>query len=652
MADQNTQFYAILTNVGAAKQANADALGVPWKITQMGVGDAGGTEPTPNATQTRLINEWRRAPLNQLKVDEKNNAIIVAEQVIPAEVGGKWIREIALYDADGDLVAVANCPPTYKPLLNQGSGRTQVVRMNLLVSSSSNVELKIDPAVVLATREYVDSRITEEINKLDNKQSVRAATTGNIVLAGLQVIDGVQLVADDRVLVKNQAAGKDNGLYLAAVGAWSRAADADASAEVTPGLVVAVEQGAAQADTIWQLITDAPIILGSTALTFRDITDGFARLLSPAFAGTPSATTPEQFDNSSRIQTTAFAKRMGVEYSGFAPLTVSTVLGVSSVGGIVTAASPTPINITLPPTSAVPEGAAVEVFNSGSGALTVLAAGSDVLASQVAAVIPVVLGMGDSAEFVKVSSTWRLRGGSMLLKYAAVMSGKGWPTRPQFDSDQYLATTEFVQRSLGSYSGLVTYPGNVALAITDVGKLVSLSGSASIVTLPDAALVPQGALVTILAGVGGSTVQAKAGQVVTALNGALGPFAMTAASQGVFRRLANGSGWVLEGGDASLKYSALFGASLDQMGWAKRPDGLIEQWGQGQTDANGLIYITFPIAFPNAVFNITPMHLGSLSLMHNVMGASLTKTSCQVRIQNAANGAQAGWTAMWRAIGN
>ncbi|MDO7900620.1 phage tail protein [Pseudomonas sp. K1(2024)] len=159
MVDQNSQFYAILTNVGAAKQANADALGISWKITQMGVGDANGTDPTPNATQTRLLNEWRRAPLNQLSVDEKDKAVIVAEQVIPADVGGRWIREIGLYDADGDLIAIANCAPTYKPLLSQGSGRTQVVRMSLIVSSASNVQLKIDPSVVLATREYVDSLI-------------------------------------------------------------------------------------------------------------------------------------------------------------------------------------------------------------------------------------------------------------------------------------------------------------------------------------------------------------------------------------------------------------------------------------------------------------------------------------------------------------
>lgn len=265
MVDQNSQFYAILTNVGAAKQANADALGIAWKITHMGVGDANGTDPTPNANQASLINEWRRAPLNQLKVDDKNSAIIVAEQVIPADVGGRWIREIALYDADGDMVAVANCAPTYKPLLSQGSGRTQVVRMNLIVSSSSNVELKIDPSVVLATREWV----AEELAKQDFKHSVLAATTGNIALSGLQTIDEVVLFAGARVLVKNQVAAKDNGLYTVAVGAWTRCTDADVSAKVTPGMLVLVERGTVNGDSAWQLLTNAPITLGVTALAFE-----------------------------------------------------------------------------------------------------------------------------------------------------------------------------------------------------------------------------------------------------------------------------------------------------------------------------------------------------------------------------------------------
>ncbi|CAM3403175.1 phage tail-collar fiber domain-containing protein [Pseudomonas plecoglossicida] len=274
MVDQTSQFYAILTNVGAAKQANADALGVPWTFSQMAVGDGNPNNlespplPLPTASQTALLNEWRRAPLNQLKVDPSNAAVIIAEQIIPADVGGKWIREIALYDADGDMVAVANCPPTFKPLLSQGSGRTQVVRLNLIVSSSSNVQLKIDPSVVLATREWVEG----ELAKLDFKQSVVVATTANIALSGLQTVDGVVLTAGARVLVKDQTAGKDNGIYVVvAGGAWSRSADADLSAEVTPGLMVSVEKGTANGDSVWQLVTDAPITLGVTALTFEAV---------------------------------------------------------------------------------------------------------------------------------------------------------------------------------------------------------------------------------------------------------------------------------------------------------------------------------------------------------------------------------------------
>lgn len=171
MIDANSQFFAILTNVGMAKQANADALGIPWLITQMGVGDANPNgladppNPVPSASQTKLLSEWRRKPLNQLKIDPVNPAVIIAEQIIPADEGGKWIREIGLYDEDGDLVAVANCAPSFKPLLSQGSGRTQIVRMNFIVTSTGNIQLKIDPAIVLASRAYVDAAILEVLPK-------------------------------------------------------------------------------------------------------------------------------------------------------------------------------------------------------------------------------------------------------------------------------------------------------------------------------------------------------------------------------------------------------------------------------------------------------------------------------------------------------
>ncbi|TDT57192.1 tail collar domain [Enterobacter sp. AG5470] len=156
-----TKYFAILTNLGAAKLANATALGRQLKLTQMAVGDANGALPTPDAAQTALINQKRIAPLNTLTLDPGNASQIIAEQVIPETEGGFWIREIGLYDDEGSLVAVANCPETYKPQMQEGSGRTQIVRMLLAVSSPSSVTLTIDPAVVLATRNYVDDKVIE-----------------------------------------------------------------------------------------------------------------------------------------------------------------------------------------------------------------------------------------------------------------------------------------------------------------------------------------------------------------------------------------------------------------------------------------------------------------------------------------------------------
>lgn len=155
------KFYTLLTEIGAAKLASAAALGVPLKITQMAVGDGGGALPTPSAQQTTLIGEKRRAALNMLYIDPQNSSQIIAEQVIPETEGGWWIREVGLFDDTGALIAVGNCPESYKPQLAEGSGRTQTVRMILITSSTDNVTLKIDPSVVLATRQYVDDKVLE-----------------------------------------------------------------------------------------------------------------------------------------------------------------------------------------------------------------------------------------------------------------------------------------------------------------------------------------------------------------------------------------------------------------------------------------------------------------------------------------------------------
>lgn len=468
MADQNSQFMAILTAVGEARLANAQALGIAWNITQLGVGDGNGAEPMPDRLQNALLNERRRAPLNQLKVDPNNASIIIAEQVIPEDVGGWWIREIGLYDEAGDLVAVANCPPTFKPQLAQGSGRTQVVRLNLLVSSTQSITLKIDPSVVLATRAYCDGKVAEELAKLDHKQSVRAATTANIALNGLQTLDGVVLVAGDRVLVKNQVTAKDNGLYIVAAGAWARAGDADLSAEVTAGLVVHIEQGTTLADTRWQLVTDGVIILGTTELTFQDVTKGYAPLASPAFTGNPSAPTPAQFDASQKIATMEALQRALGNYSGQNNYAVATVLTAADAGKLVVSTNGSAI--TLPLSANVVEGTLIVVMASAT-ACAVQKQGADTLSAQGSEPGPFTLPANTFAVFrrLKGGGGWSMDGGDFALKYSPMfkhyIASSGFKAHPSGEIEQWGTSPDIPAGGSVTITLPIAYTGGILSAV-------------------------------------------------------------------------------------------------------------------------------------------------------------------------------------------
>ncbi|MGR7478221.1 phage tail-collar fiber domain-containing protein [Klebsiella aerogenes] len=193
------KYYAILTNQGAARLANATALGTKLNLTQMAVGDASGKLPTPDPAQTALINQQRIAPLNMLTVDPANASQIIAEQIIPENEGGFWIREIGLYDDDGVLIAVANCPETYKPKLAEGSGRTQTIRMILIVSSTTAITLKIDPSVVLATRKYVDD-VIEAHAKSRNHPDATTKEKGLVQLSSATNSDSETLAATPKAV--------------------------------------------------------------------------------------------------------------------------------------------------------------------------------------------------------------------------------------------------------------------------------------------------------------------------------------------------------------------------------------------------------------------------------------------------------------------
>ncbi|HDR2689834.1 phage tail protein [Enterobacter ludwigii] len=156
------KYKTVITKAGAEKLAAATVPnGKKVNFTAMAVGDGGGQLPTPNASQTKLINEvWRHA-LNKISQDKKNKNYVVAELLIPPEIGGFWMREMGLYDDTGTLIAVGNMAESYKPALAEGSGRAQTVRMVIMVSDIASVELTIDTSTVMATQDYVDDKLAE-----------------------------------------------------------------------------------------------------------------------------------------------------------------------------------------------------------------------------------------------------------------------------------------------------------------------------------------------------------------------------------------------------------------------------------------------------------------------------------------------------------
>ena len=303
----STKFYTLLTDIGAAKLASAAALGVPLKITHMAVGDGGGVLPTPDAKQTALVNEKRRAALNMLYIDPQNSSQIIAEQVIPENEGGWWIREVGLFDESGALIAVGNCPESYKPQLAEGSGRTQTVRMVLITSSTDNITLKIDPAVVLATRKYVDDKALELKVYADDQMAKH-------------------LAAPDP---HSQYAPKESPTFTGTPKAPTPAAGNNTTQVATTAFVQAaltalINGAPATLDTLKEIaaaINNDP----NFSTTINNALALKAPLSSPALTGTPTAPTAAQSVNNTQIATTAFVKSAIAAMVGSAPAALDTL---------------------------------------------------------------------------------------------------------------------------------------------------------------------------------------------------------------------------------------------------------------------------------------------------------------------------------------
>ncbi|WP_240539585.1 phage tail protein [Pseudomonas rhizophila] len=577
-------YYTLLTDAGIAYETACKAAGTPIKLSQISVGDGGGEVYNPAATATALKREVWRGPLNALFQDEKNPSWLLAEVTIPPDVGGWYVREAGIWTDTGILYAIVKYPESFKPVLaTSGSGKEFYIRSIFETSNAELVTLLIDDTVVKATRAWVAGYVADELAKLDRKQSVRVATTANIVLSGAQAIDGIAVVAGNRVLVKSQTLAKDNGIYVAANSAWVRAKDADANAEVTSGLIVSVEEGTTLANTIWQLITDGGIVLGTTALAFQNITQGFAPINSPALVD-PTANTPSIFDSSKLLATTEFVERAKGNYRGFLNATSNTTLVASTAFGSMVSCLGT-FNITLPAANSGGAGGTVSLRNRGTGVVTILCPGSDNIKSGSLIKTTMVMPAGSTLDLTTDgTSGWWASGSAQIADSTAINS------------------------LIGNYSGVKIITSSTALTVNDTGCLII--GSAGLagldVTLPKLSTTTSGQSIIISAGAGSFNLRAFADDLIS-----IGLSVLSVVPIDVFESIilvSHVGGWRVVSGTVLNKYSGMFSTSIGPSGSQDFPSGLIRQWGtfNAPSIASGAyvgLVITLPKAFPNGLLS-------------------------------------------------
>lgn len=175
------QFYTILTNVGKAKIANATLLNSNLTLKTLKVGDGNGTYYNPTEDQEDLKNTVHECAIGAIYIDKKNPNWIISETIIPGSVGGFTIREVGLFDAEGDMIAVGKYPETYKPVVANGASKDLNVRTIFEVSNAENVTLNLDPSVIIATKEDINN-LQEQID--ENTAQLKDLANPSILING------------------------------------------------------------------------------------------------------------------------------------------------------------------------------------------------------------------------------------------------------------------------------------------------------------------------------------------------------------------------------------------------------------------------------------------------------------------------------------
>ncbi|EPD0862578.1 TPA: tail fiber protein [Escherichia coli] len=329
MSTTTRKFKTVITDTGAKKLAQAAAPdGKPVRLTHMAVGDGGGTLPTPDSKQTRLVHEVWRHTVNRVILDATHQNRIIAELVIPPETGGFWIREIGVFDEHGDLIAVGNTAESYKPTVAEGSGRAQTFRTILTVSSTATVALTVDNTMVMATVDYVDDKLKEheqsrrhpdasltakgfvQLSSATNSVSETQAATPKAVKAAYDLANGKYTAQDATTarkgLVQLSSATNSTSETQAATPKAVKAAYDLANAKYTAQDATTAQKGIVQLSSATNSTSETLAATSKAVKAVMDETNKKAPLNSPALTGTPTTPTARQGTNNTQIASTAF----------------------------------------------------------------------------------------------------------------------------------------------------------------------------------------------------------------------------------------------------------------------------------------------------------------------------------------------------------
>ena len=584
-------YFAILTEVGEAKLANAIALGQTLKLKSLAVGDGNGNLPMPERKQKALVREVRRAGLNQLTIDPANTSQIIVEQVLPEDVGGWWIREIGIYDEAGDLCAVANCPPSYKPLMAEGSGRTQVVRIVLIVASTAAIELKIDPSVILATRKYVDDQnITVRAYSDEQLAKHLAAADPHPLLAKVAYVDQKDTSArayGDQQLAQHQAATDSHPLL--AKSAYVDQQDSNVAAYGDQQL--AKHQAAADPHS--------------------------------QYSKKEVATLPK-FNASSKLASAEFVQQAHGSMVKYVDLNANRTLTADDMGAALyftapglTLTIPSPDSLGIPHNS----GKYVKLFGLNQSTGTIVSGAGTVIGYDVGDVKKIVVKQGQFITLMATSAqVWQVIDSTAeMWRNADFVDyfNNTAPTQPQRDSSKKIATTEFVRRTQGSMTGYTRVETDRSLTTEDAGSVLLLGNVAVVLTLPPPLSlgIPNNIGVCVRVHCTGP----QSGRLVPA-NGAflMAPDESTSITikkgQSLTLMATTDQVWRVIESTAELSRNAAFTGVLAGSGHKCLPDDFIMQWQTVDVPVatNGIATknFSFPVAFKEAVFGCTASVLG------------------------------------------